>query len=483
MFGLVLYKELREIIGSAKFAVTFGICSLLIILSFFTGIKSYQTQMQEYNASKAAQLREHEKKTDWNDVNSLQIFLTPKPLATLVMGVSNDLGRTAGITGRGTPSLSDSIYSQQPVFAVFRFLDLEFAFQIILSLFAILFAFDAINGEKERGTLRLSFANSLPRASYILGKLTGSFLALALPLLIPILIGVLLLPLMGITLTNDEWIRLGLFIVTGFLYLGVFLTLSVFISCLTQNSSSSFLFLLVIWVCSVLIIPRASVLIAGNMIEVPSQEEIAVQRLQLSRQNSREMEKKLGDYLRNLSQEQIQSGDNSQEAMESRQNKLNDFLNSILEENEEKLEDLTSRLNEERRNIQIKQEKLAFGISRVSPTAVFTLAATTLSGTSIDLRNHFIERAAEYSESFAEFIRGKTGRNIGERRIIIRITPEEENKTPQPINIMEIPEFTYEAPELSEILMDSLPDMAILILFNLIFFCGAFLSFLRYDLR
>ena len=485
MFKLILYKELREIIGSAKFAATFGVCSILIILSFFTGIKNHQSAMQEYEASWAAELRKYEKRTDWKDVSSVQIFLTPSPLASLIMGVSNDIGRAASVTGRNKPPLHDSIYSEQPVFAVFRFLDLEFVFQIILSLFAILFAFDAVNGEKERGTLRLSFANAVPRASYILGKLIGSFLALALPLLIPVLIGLLLLPLMGIHLTSDEWIRLGLFIMCGLLYLGVFLTLSVFISCLTKHSSSSFLFLLVIWVCSVLIIPRASVLIAGNMVEVPSTAEISIKVSQLSRQNSRDMNQKLRDFLKELTSEQMQSQDNSKEAMERRQNKLNEFLQKVNDENNEKVENLRNRLSEERLNKQINQEKLAFGIARISPTAVFTLAATTISGTSLELKNHFQERAAAYSESFAEFIRGKTGENIGGQRIIIKLTADEEKekKPPEPINPREIPEFTYQSPELSNILQDSLPDIAILILFNLVFFCGAFIAFLRYDLR
>lgn len=484
MFKLILYKELREIIGTAKFAVTFGICSILIILAFFTGIKNYQSGMQEYKASQAAELRKHEKRTSWDEVNNIQIFLTPDPLASLVMGVSNDTGRAANIDGRLKPSTHDSTYSQQPVFAVFRYLDLEFVFQIILSLFAILFAFDAVNGEKERGTLRLSFANSVPRASYILGKLVGSFLALALPLLVPVLMGVLLLPLMGLTLSGEEWLKLALFIICGMLYLGVFLTLSIFISCLTKRSSSSFLFLLVIWVCSVLIIPKASVLIAGNTVKVPSTAEIYAKVAQLTRQNSRDMEGKLGDYLKNLRQEQTENKDNSPEFMERKQKELDEFLQNTLDENNESVENLRGRLYEDRRNKQIKQERLAFGIARISPTAVFTLAATTICGTSLDLRNYFQEKAAEYSQSFAEFIRSKTGKNIGGQRIMIRITPmEEEKKPPQPINLGEIPEFTYKSPELSVVLQDAVPDLAILMLFNLIFFCGAFVAFLRYDLR
>lgn len=484
MFKLIFYKELREIIGSAKFAATFGLCSILIILAFFTGIKNYQTGMQEYNASKAAQLQKFETITDWNNVTNHQVFLPPKPLAYLVMGVSNDLGRMANINGNSTPSLNDSIYSEQPVFAVFRYLDLEFVFQIILSLFAILFAFDAINGEKERGTLRLSFSNAVSRASYILGKLTGAFLALALPLLIPVLVGLLLLPIMGIFLSTDEWIRLGLFIVCGLLYLGVFLTLSVFLSCLTKRSSSSFLFLLVIWVCSVLIVPRASVLMAGNMVEVPSSAEIYSKMAQLGRQNFRDMSKQINEFVAKSTQERRKSEDNSPEAIEEYNKKFDELVEKLNDESNKKEQIFASRLNEERRNKQGKQEKLAFGISRISPAAVFTLVATTLGGTSIELKHHFQEKAATYSESFAGFIRGKTGRNIGGKITVFSTsTLDEKKKQPQPINPREIPEFVYQSPELSGILYDALPDIAILLLFNLIFFCGAFLAFLRFDLR
>jgi ABC-type transport system involved in multi-copper enzyme maturation permease subunit len=484
MLKLIIYKELREIILSTKFAATFAVCSILIILAFYTGIKNYQTGVQEYNASKAAQLQQFETVTDWGRVTSNKIFLPPEPLSYLVMGVSNDIGRTATVSGSSDPFLDDSIYSEQSVFAIFRFLDLEFVFLIVLSLFAILFAFDAINGEKERGTLRLSFANSMPRATYILGKITGSFLALALPLFIPILIGMLMLPLMGVALSPGDWIRLGLFIVCSLLYLGVFLTLAVFVSCLTRHSSSSFVFMLVIWVFSVLIIPRASVLVAGNMVEVPTLSSIYFQKNEMERQNSIETNKRINEYSMKLNKEIFQSGDNGPDTTKKYQTKIQDFIEKITIENGKKVEVFTGRLYEERRNKQIKQEKLAFGISRISPAALFTLASSTLCGTSMDLKNLFQENAASYSKSFAEFINMKTGRTIGAAAItIFDFNGEVNRKPPQPINPREIPEFVFQNPELSGILNDALPDVAIILLFNLIFFCGAFLAFLRYDLR
>ena len=82
----------------------------------------------------------------------------------------------------------DSRFNEHPIFAVFRFLDLEFLFSVVLSLFAILFAYDAVNGEKERGTLRLFFLVAPYRAdTYILCKLVGAFVALGIALVVPIL--------------------------------------------------------------------------------------------------------------------------------------------------------------------------------------------------------------------------------------------------------------------------------------------------------
>jgi hypothetical protein len=40
MFRLIVEKELREIVGSVKFAVTFGISALLLVLTFYVGARN-----------------------------------------------------------------------------------------------------------------------------------------------------------------------------------------------------------------------------------------------------------------------------------------------------------------------------------------------------------------------------------------------------------------------------------------------------------
>jgi len=51
MIKLIIEKELREIVGSVRFAVTFGICSTLILLSFYVGAKNYRVSMSQYEAA------------------------------------------------------------------------------------------------------------------------------------------------------------------------------------------------------------------------------------------------------------------------------------------------------------------------------------------------------------------------------------------------------------------------------------------------
>ena len=163
MFKLIVEKELREIIGSMKFAVTFGISSLLLFLTFYIGARNYQVSVEQNEAALRENLRKLDGLNEWDEVQNFRVYLPPQPVSSLVMGVSNDIGRSSDIRGVGEINARDSKYGEDPVYAVFRFLDLDFIFQIVLSLFAILFAYDAVNGEKERGTLRLTLANAVPQ--------------------------------------------------------------------------------------------------------------------------------------------------------------------------------------------------------------------------------------------------------------------------------------------------------------------------------
>ncbi|MCP4580743.1 MAG: ABC transporter permease subunit [candidate division Zixibacteria bacterium] len=471
MLNVIIEKEIREIIGSLKFAITFGACAVLIILSFYMGAKNYEISRTQYEAAKTENLRQLEGLTDWFDIEQHRIFLQPKPLASLVTGVSNDIGRTIEVTGRGELTANDSRFNDDLIYAVFRFLDLDFIFGFILSLFAILLGYNSISGEKEQGTLRLTFAGAVPRYKFILGKLIGSIVALVLPLLIAISLGYLLLIILGIPMGTEDWLRLSLIIVTGLLYAGVFLTLSVFISSLTRRSSHTFLLLLVVWIFGILIVPRASVLLAGRAVDVPSVDEISSQKNRYSSQLWQEDKTKMTGF----------KPDNSDDP-EKMVEEFNRFMEKLADDREQKMMEFSSRLNEDRFNRQTKQQNLVFTLARISPATSMKLAATSLAGTSLDLKNHYQEEAMAYQQAYGKFIKEKTGINTGGRMIMVKMTMDD-GEQPDPINPYDLPKFDYKPIPLSESVESSIIDMGILILYNLMFFAGAILAFGRYDVR
>lgn len=471
MLSTIIGKETRDIIGSTKFAVTFAVCATLILLSFYVGAKSYKVSQEQYEAATAENLRQLEGLTDWFGIQQHRIFLPPQPLEALVTGVSYDIGRTTEIQGRGELTATDSRFNEDPIFAIFRFLDLGFMFQIVISLFAILLGYDAISGEKERGTLRLAFANAVPRATYILGKLIGSFLALAVPLSVAIILGCLLLPLLGVPMSASDWVRLSLVIFAGLLYFGAFLTLSVFISSVTQRSSSSFLLLLVIWIMAVMIVPRASVLLAGRYVDVPSVDEIASQKSRMRAQLWEEHRRDLGSFK-----------PTNTEDMEQMVSELNRFMEERADERDKKMMEFASRLNEDRFNRQQIQQKLAFNLARISPASSLTFATSALAGTSLALKSHYNKETTEYQTIYGNFMKEKTGINPGGRMMVIKTTMEGEEE-PESIDPEELPKFVYKPIGLAESIEAATVDLGLLALFNILFFSGAFVAFIRYDVR
>ncbi|MBK7258752.1 MAG: ABC transporter permease subunit [Ignavibacteriae bacterium] len=471
MLRLLIIKEIRDIIGSTKFAVTFGVCSVLVLLVFVVGARSYHTAVGQHEAAKRENLRRMEGITDWIQVRDMNVYLPPQPLSAIVAGVANDIGRTVTVEGRGELTAHDSRYGDEPMLAVFRQFDLEFLFTVVLSLFAILFSFDAVSGEKERGTLRLTFASPVPRRTFIAGKLLGSYLTLVVSLLLPLAAGSALLTVLGVPMTGDDWVRLAFIIGAGFLYLGVFLSLSVLVSAMTTRSTTSFLVLLVVWIVAVLIVPRAAVLFAGRAVDVPSVDAVAAQKAKFSAGLWGEDRAAMAAF------RPSKSGD-----MQAMMQEFQQMMQKIADERDRKMREFASRVNEDRRNRQDVQEAVAFSIARLSPAACFTLAATRLAGTSFEMKQHFLAATERYQKAFAGFMVAKTGMNPGGRMVVMRVVVDDEKK-PEPINTNEIPAFSYTPMQYADVAGGTALDIILLLAVNLLFIVGAVAAFLRYDVR
>ena len=470
MITVILSREIKDIISSRKFIFAFLISAILIILSFYVGARWYENNRSRYEAALSENLRQMSGITDWVMINH-HIYLSPDPLAALVAGIDNDIGRDIQMYGVGELKASDSRFSDDPIFSVFHFLDLEFIFSVVLALFAILFGYNMINGEKESGTLRLVFAHALPRHQFIMGKIAGVLLAVMVPLLIPLCLGCLILILLGVPMDSEAWLRLALIIFSGMLYFAVFLLLAIFISTRTVRSAHSFLLTLIVWIFTTLVIPRAAVLLAGRLVEVPSTDELDSKKFRYRSQLWSEDIQKMNAF-------ELPESENPQDMMDA----FHRYMGELGRARNEKTDLFNQQLNEERRNRQQQQQAVAFMLARLAPSASFSLAVLRLAGTSLALKQNFLEAALLYQKSYAQFLSAKTDGMLPGAGMVFRMVTDDDQE-PQPINPHELPAFTFKRPSVIEAMQQAALDISILIAFALLFFSSAYVSFLNYDVR
>lgn len=499
MLGTIIAKELKNIIGSPKFVVTFAACSLLILLSLWVGIEDYKDGIERYDA--ALRLNEQSLvESTWSAL-STRAYRRPDPMQIFVSGVQADVGRLSNINARQDIKLRNSVFSDDPIYAVFRFVDFAFIVQMVLSLFAILFTYDAINGEREGGTLQLTFSNPVPRAEFILGKFIGSWLGLVVPMCIPILIALLLVMVMKVPMSADHWQRVGAMLALSLLFFTFFIAFGLMASSLTKRSSTSFLAALVAWVVLVLIVPRAGVMAAGQFVSVPTMAEIE------SRQDGFEKEKwdryrqELVDRWkeRSLNLE----GTTEEERSRNRRDKMKQWMAEDSESRKQmqaEIAEYSRKLSEERRNAVALQNRMAFVLSRFSPASAFRLAAMNLAETDIGIKTRaedamrsYREQVVELSEKRAEAEGGAGGgRSItmsastgggGNPKGGFHISFGGRDSQRPTINPAEVPVFEQRPRSLREAAAGTLIDVGLLSLFSLAAFSGAFVGFLRYDVR
>jgi len=147
-------------------------------------------------------------------------------------------------------------------------LDWTFIIGVIVSFAAIILTYDAISGEREDGTLRLMMANSVSRASMILGKYLGGMVSLLIPLTAGIILNLIIVLILGVNFTAAQWGKLGTMFLAALVYTSCFLLLGLFISSITRNSTTSLVTLLFLWTIFIAIIPSSGRIIAGKIRKV-----------------------------------------------------------------------------------------------------------------------------------------------------------------------------------------------------------------------
>ncbi|HUU20728.1 MAG TPA: ABC transporter permease subunit [Sedimentisphaerales bacterium] len=401
MLKSIIRKEILSNLLSYKFSVITILSAILILVSIFVMYRDYCLALENYEILQ----------------QESGAVIRPTPLSIFAKGLDENLCRSHGL-GWGHRIIASS--KQQSVnnhFKLFTAPDLLYVVKVILSLCAMLFAFDIICGEKEIGTLRQSLSNNLKRPILILGKWIGGFTSFILPFFMAVLLGTIFVTLSSMVDMNPgNWLKLGLFLLGSVIYLAVFFSLGLSISCLTHRSSTSLVISLFVWAILVFLIPNLGNILARQFVEVPTVQQLELRRRQIALGGQMEVNR-------------LPDGREREARIERTRSEQNQVT-----------EDYRNRFN--------RLVKVSQNITRISPAAAFTFLATDIMGTGM-AEERRLKRAV------LQYLKDRDDKMLG-----------------------------YQRSSVKEVLSrGGLSNCLILILFNILFFTGAHVAFLRYDVR
>ena len=330
---------------------------------------------------------------------------------------------------------------------------------IVLSLVAILFTFDAISSEKEHGTLRLTLSNSISRGTVLVSKFLAALITISIPFLIAALINLFLLYTSGsIVLRSSEWLRLGVIVFIAVVFVSIFLALGLLISSRVSNSSTSLTILLLIWAVWVVLLPSTLGALTSGLQPTMTSEEF-------------------DDRVQNLFDNLDAKYDRRQRFSKMPSRKIPASEGTLLWSKYIKEEAENSEgLNEAHVDAQIAQIQLARSITRVSPAASVRYAIESLAGTGFTRHVQFLAQVRRYADEFRVFL-VETDRADPESPHAVG---PKEGTSEKPVSFESIPKFEDRI-SFSGAYTAAATDILLLVLFFVVLFVGAFLSFLRVD--
>ena len=263
MLITLIQKEIMHHVLSVRFVALLLMCVLLIPLTLSINYRQYrQNQVDYQEAAKLASAKAKEDPPDAQDPDKevSKLFLNPTPLSVFANGLEEALPTYLGMTRNGVRRGSTTL-AEAPLSYALGHLDFLFVVSTVFSLLALLFTFDAVAGEREAGTLRITLANALPRDLFLWSKLIGGYVVFVIPFLVSFLFGLLVLVWQGFPL-GESGIFTRVLSLTGasMLYIAVFFSIGTVISTYLDDSKTALIVAFTVWVFAVLIAPRLGLL-------------------------------------------------------------------------------------------------------------------------------------------------------------------------------------------------------------------------------
>ncbi|MFC1793365.1 ABC transporter permease [Planctomycetota bacterium] len=519
MIFKIARTELLLNLMTFKFAVGTIICVVLMAVFMPVLVNDYQQRLKDYNQNVAANDAILRKVKVYKNITPT-VYRRPSVLSVFSEGLEKRLGNSAKIEPESVPQINMAVTADNPFLSIFPYLDVSLIFKIVLSLLVLLFAYDAISGEREQGTLKLIMSSGLPRYHFLLGKIVAGLITLTVPVTIAFIIGLLILEFSPmVDLNGSDWARIGLIYVGSLVFISAMYNVGLFFSALAKESAISLMLALLFWVVSVIVIPNASVRFATQIQLLQSREkiesEIASSMNNLKRSEWPKMRRQLARFTRGSTSSVTGAFGRSYIDILTRSELEYRVKSHILGNSYSiKCAQKTWEIEHGYLNDLLKQKELVEKLSMISPISLYGNVISPISGSDLASFQYFIDGAKTYRNQVFEYIRTKTDnlsspsyftpcpeeemRKYGEMRNQIENALNEAEKTKAQeafnkwwngrsairpaLGLRDLPRFSYKSSMLNNLQRAAL-DLGLLMFINVLFLALSFIAFVRYDVR
>lgn len=487
MFYTLIKKEITETVLDLRFVIVTVLFVVLIPLGMYVGRKDYERRLANYQRE-YQMYRQYYGKNVGASVEA-QGFRPPSPLSIFASGLDPFMPDKAITSRSGLVRAAKEPGIDNAEALLFGKADFLFNVSFIVSLAALIFTFNRISGEKERGTLRVMISNSVRRTEILLAKIVANYVTLLIPFTVALLIALLILSTSSaISVFSAEFLpALAAILIVTFLFVLVMVCLGVCLSTFTHNSIASIMAAFLVWVIFVLGVPKVSPMIAEVVYPIESRNVANLGQRIAREQIEKEFDQKkrqLYDRCRGeLGLDLNRAVSNPRDETEKKANARYDREVVALDsECQRRVTDTLRRLEQNYRNKRNIQMSVAVNLSRLSPVSCYTYLVSSLSGTGTAAPDTFVKNAERYQDQVKRVIydnfviKSYGGTHSGTASSWIIAEGFDQSKA-------SIPDMVYQYTAPAEALRAGWMDAFLLVVFAVLFFAAAFVSFLRYDVR
>ena len=257
----IFLHDLRDAIFGGKFAVAFALMLVAFLVSLGMMSAEHANRMENHNESFSMPGRDLfwdkvfywvEGNNNWNSdtiTYPMGVVKEPEPLIFFSRGMDKQMRQSVEFFTT-FPIVDITVKPDQEVNLIkliFEAPDMLFMMKVLISLLAILFSFNMISAERERGTLKLLLSYGASRVAIFSGKFLGGLFAIWTAFTAAYLVYVLALTLVTpVELAGEVPARIGLIYLTSLLHIAIFYGIGSAVSVFFRRSAPSLIFSLFI---------------------------------------------------------------------------------------------------------------------------------------------------------------------------------------------------------------------------------------------